>query len=70
MDSREVLFLLQLTGSMSREEERFAQLRQKGFVDVDKWSCFDEDQQLLFDEDQQQELLAVLRNDQQATVLE
>ncbi len=46
---------------MSTEEERFAQLRQAGFVDVDKWEGFNEWEQ--------QRLLAVLRNDPQATKL-
>jgi hypothetical protein len=46
---------------MSTKEERFAQLRQKGFVDVDKWKGFGEDQQ--------QQLLDVLRNHPQTTVL-
>ncbi len=43
---------------MSAEAERFEQLRQQGFVDVDKWNYFDE-----------QRLLAVLRNDPQVTEL-
>ncbi len=46
---------------MSTKAERFAQLRQKGFVDVDKWK--------IFGEDLQQQLLGVLRNDPQTTVL-
>ncbi len=46
---------------MSTKEERFAQLRQMGFVDVDEWKYFDEDKQ--------RRLLAVLRNDPQATEL-
>ncbi len=46
--------------SMSTEEERLEQLRQAGFVDVDKWS------KTWFDEDKQQRLLDVLRNDPQA----
>ncbi len=52
---------------MSTQEERFAQLRQKGFVDVDKWNwgAFG----YATAEDQQQQLLAVLRNDPEATVL-
>ncbi len=47
---------------MSTEYERFDELRQAGFVNVDKWKEFDEKKQL--------QLLAVLRNDPQATVLE
>ncbi len=43
-------------------EERLEQLRQMGFVDVDKWRWFDKEQQQL--------LLAVLRNDPQVTKLE
>jgi hypothetical protein len=51
---------------MSTEEERFAQLRQMGFVDVDKW-----DNDWYGDPEQyQQQLLGVLRNDPQATELE
>ncbi len=46
---------------MSTEAERFEQLGQAGFVDVEKWK--------LFDEMCQQQLLAVLRNDSQATEL-
>ncbi len=46
---------------MSTEKERFAQLRQAGFVDVHKWKEFGEVYQ--------QQLLAVLRNDPQATRL-
>ncbi len=41
-------------------KERLEQLRQAGFVDVDKWKYFFE---------KQQQLLAVLRNDPQATEL-
>ncbi len=44
------------------EAERFAQLRQMGFVDVDKWERFGKDKR--------QQLLAVVRNDPQATELE
>ncbi len=47
---------------MSTEKERFAQLRQAGFVDVDKWSAFGEVYQ--------QQLLAALRNDPQVTELQ
>ncbi len=42
-------------------QERLEQLRQAGFVDVDKWKYFDGSLQ--------QQLLAVLRNDPQATEL-
>ncbi len=45
----------------STKRTRFAQLRQAGFVDVDKW--------WMFSEGQQQLLLGVLRNDPRATVL-
>ncbi len=49
------------------EAARFHQLRQAGFVDVDKWKW------AIFgrstEEEQQQQLLPVLRNDPQATVL-
>ncbi len=50
---------------MSTEAEPFAQLRQMGFVDVDQWTWN------LFGraDEQQQQLLAVLRNDPQATEL-
>ncbi len=46
------------------QEERFAQLRRVGFVDVDQWDV------ARFDEVKQQQLLAVLRNDPLATKLE
>ncbi len=52
---------------MSTKEERFAQLRQKGFVEVDKWNwgrIYG-----INSEQQQHQLLAVLRNDRQATEL-
>ncbi len=45
-----------------QEDERFAQLRQKGFVqNATMWKEFREEHQ--------QQLLGVLRNDPQATVL-
>jgi hypothetical protein len=52
---------------MSTEAERFAQLRQMGFVDVDKWQWSAHG--LTEAEEQQQQLLAVLRNEPQATEL-
>ncbi len=58
---RDVLFYRRERARMSTEAERLEQLRQKGFVDVDKWKYFDEDGQ--------QQLLALLCNDPQATVL-
>ncbi len=48
---------------MSAQEKRFAQLRQMGFVNVDKWEWG------YSYEKKQQNLLAVLRNDPQATRL-
>ncbi len=47
---------------MSTKVEWFEQLRQAGFVDVDKWKAFDEYSQ--------RRLLAVLRSDPRATELE
>ncbi len=47
------------------EIERFDQLRQAGFVDVDKWKWGAS----LAASEEQQRLLAVLRNDPEATVL-
>ncbi len=47
---------------MSTEAERFEQLRQAGFVNVDKWKGFVHVHQL-------QQLLALLRSDPQATQL-
>jgi hypothetical protein len=51
------------------ETERLEQLRQMGFVNVDKWRWSDRIASPKA-EDQEQELLAVLRNDPQATRLE
>ncbi len=53
---------------MSTEEERFAQLRQAGFVDVDKWK-WQVAGGFPGPEVQQQQLLGVLRNDPQVTWL-
>ncbi len=50
---------------MSTEAERFEQLRQAGFVDVDQWTWG----YFGLADEQQQRLLAVLRNDPQATEL-
>ncbi len=47
---------------MSTTRRRLAQLRQAGFVDVDRWSAFGEVYQ--------QQLLAALRNDPQVTELQ
>ncbi len=51
---------------MSTEEERLEQLRQAGFVDVDKWNW----EYFLDRAPQQQLVLAVLRDDPQATELQ
>ncbi len=51
---------------MGTKEERFAQLNQLGFVNVDKWWGRTWG---ISSEHQQQQLLAVLRNDPLATTL-
>ncbi len=62
MGSGRFLFYTGKSERMSTQEEQLEQLRQLGFVDVQGW---DE-----WNEWKQEQLLAVLRNDRRAFVLE